>query len=103
MLTEAQDQVDQRLDEQIALRVLGDQRRGRAREACAHQGGIGLRTEARPHRHGRRCKGNASLLQDIGGEQVDFVVLVYSAAMGALAEQADSRSWASSVRSARSC
>ena len=32
-------------------------------------------------------KGNAPLLQDIGGGQVDFAVLVYSAAMGALAEQ----------------
>ncbi len=32
-------------------------------------------------------KGNASLLQDIAGGQVDFAVLVYSAAMGALAEQ----------------
>ena len=32
-------------------------------------------------------KGNAPLLQDIGGGQVDFAMLVYSAAMGALAEQ----------------
>lgn len=32
-------------------------------------------------------KGNAPLLQDIGGGQVDFAVLVYSAGMGALAEQ----------------
>jgi tripartite-type tricarboxylate transporter receptor subunit TctC len=32
-------------------------------------------------------KGNAPLLQDIAGGQVDFAVLVYSAAMGALAEQ----------------
>jgi tripartite-type tricarboxylate transporter receptor subunit TctC len=32
-------------------------------------------------------KGNAPLVQDIGGGQVDFAVLVYSAAMGALAEQ----------------
>ncbi|MGV2480747.1 UNVERIFIED_CONTAM: tripartite tricarboxylate transporter substrate binding protein, partial [Salmonella enterica subsp. enterica serovar Weltevreden] len=32
-------------------------------------------------------KGNAPLLQDIGSGQVDFAVLVYSAAMGALAEQ----------------
>jgi len=32
-------------------------------------------------------KGNAPLLQDIGGGQLDFAVLVYSAAMGALAEQ----------------
>lgn len=32
-------------------------------------------------------KGNAPLLQDIGAGQVDFAVLVYSAAMGALAEQ----------------
>jgi tripartite-type tricarboxylate transporter receptor subunit TctC len=32
-------------------------------------------------------KGNAPLLQDVGGGQVDFAVLVYSAAMGALAEQ----------------
>ena len=32
-------------------------------------------------------KGNAPLMQDIGGGQVDFAVLVYSAAMGALAEQ----------------
>jgi len=32
-------------------------------------------------------KGNAPLLQDIGGGQVDFAVLVYSAAMGAMAEQ----------------
>ena len=32
-------------------------------------------------------KGNAPLLQDIGGGQVDVAVLVYSAAMGALAEQ----------------
>jgi tripartite-type tricarboxylate transporter receptor subunit TctC len=32
-------------------------------------------------------KGNAPLLQDIGGGQVDFAVLVYSGAMGALAEQ----------------
>jgi tripartite-type tricarboxylate transporter receptor subunit TctC len=32
-------------------------------------------------------KGNAPLLQDIGGGQVDFAVLVYSAAMGGLAEQ----------------
>jgi tripartite-type tricarboxylate transporter receptor subunit TctC len=32
-------------------------------------------------------KGNAPLLQDLAGAQVDFAVLVYSAAMGALAEQ----------------
>ena len=32
-------------------------------------------------------KGNAPLLQDLAGGQVDFAVLVYSAAMGALAEQ----------------
>jgi tripartite-type tricarboxylate transporter receptor subunit TctC len=32
-------------------------------------------------------KGNAPLLQDIAGGQVDFAVLVYSAAMGGLAEQ----------------
>lgn len=32
-------------------------------------------------------KGNAPLLQDIAGGQVDFAVLVYSAAMGALGEQ----------------
>ncbi|MEJ8848730.1 tripartite tricarboxylate transporter substrate binding protein [Variovorax rhizosphaerae] len=32
-------------------------------------------------------KGNAPLLQDLGGGQVDFAVLVYSSAMGALAEQ----------------
>jgi tripartite-type tricarboxylate transporter receptor subunit TctC len=32
-------------------------------------------------------KGNAPLLQDIAGGQVDFAVLVYSAGMGALAEQ----------------
>lgn len=32
-------------------------------------------------------KGNAPLMQDIGGGQVDFAVLVYSAAMGALADQ----------------
>ncbi|MDM0002180.1 tripartite tricarboxylate transporter substrate binding protein [Variovorax sp. J22P240] len=32
-------------------------------------------------------KGNAPLLQDIGGGQVDFAVLVYSAGMGALADQ----------------
>ena len=32
-------------------------------------------------------KGNAPVLQDIGGGMVDFAVLVYSAAMGALAEQ----------------
>jgi tripartite-type tricarboxylate transporter receptor subunit TctC len=32
-------------------------------------------------------KGNAPLLHDIGGGQVDFAVLVYSASMGALAEQ----------------
>lgn len=32
-------------------------------------------------------KGNAPLLQDIAGGQVDFAVLVYSAAMGAMAEQ----------------
>ena len=32
-------------------------------------------------------KGNAPLLQDIAGGQVDLAVLVYSAAMGALAEQ----------------
>jgi tripartite-type tricarboxylate transporter receptor subunit TctC len=34
-----------------------------------------------------RTKGNAPLLQDLGGGQVDFAVLVYSAGMGALAEQ----------------
>ncbi|WP_213955728.1 tripartite tricarboxylate transporter substrate binding protein [Variovorax sp. dw_954] len=32
-------------------------------------------------------KGNAPLLQDLGGGQVDFAVLVYSSAMGAMAEQ----------------
>jgi tripartite-type tricarboxylate transporter receptor subunit TctC len=32
-------------------------------------------------------KGNAPLLTDIAGGQVDFAVLVYSAAMGAMAEQ----------------
>ena len=32
-------------------------------------------------------KGNAPLLQDIGGGQVDFAVLVYGAGMGALADQ----------------
>ncbi|MEJ8853934.1 tripartite tricarboxylate transporter substrate binding protein [Variovorax robiniae] len=32
-------------------------------------------------------KGNAPLLQDLGGGQVDFAVLVYSSAMGALAGQ----------------
>ena len=32
-------------------------------------------------------KGNAPLLQDVGGGQVDFAVLVYSAAMGAMADQ----------------
>lgn len=32
-------------------------------------------------------KGNAPLLQDVAGGQVDFAVLVYSAAMGAMAEQ----------------
>ena len=32
-------------------------------------------------------KGNAPLMQDLGGSQVDFAVLVYSAAMGALADQ----------------
>lgn len=32
-------------------------------------------------------KGNAPLLQDIAGGQVDFAVLVYSAAMGAMADQ----------------
>jgi tripartite-type tricarboxylate transporter receptor subunit TctC len=32
-------------------------------------------------------KGNAPVLQDLGGGMVDFAVLVYSAAMGALAEQ----------------
>ncbi len=32
-------------------------------------------------------KGNAPLMQDLGGGQVDFAVLVYSAGMGALAEQ----------------
>jgi tripartite-type tricarboxylate transporter receptor subunit TctC len=32
-------------------------------------------------------KGNAPLVQDLGGGQVDFAVLVYSAAMGALADQ----------------
>ena len=32
-------------------------------------------------------KGNAPLMQDLGGGQVDFAVLVYSAAMGAMAEQ----------------
>lgn len=32
-------------------------------------------------------KGNAPVLQDLGGGQVDFAVLVYSAAMGALADQ----------------
>lgn len=32
-------------------------------------------------------KGNAPLLQDIAGGQVDFAVLIYSAGMGALADQ----------------
>jgi len=32
-------------------------------------------------------KGNAPLLQDVGGGQVDFAVLVYSSGMGALADQ----------------
>lgn len=32
-------------------------------------------------------KGNAPVLQDLGGGMVDFAVLVYSAGMGALAEQ----------------
>jgi len=32
-------------------------------------------------------KGNAPLLSDIAGGQIDFAVLVYSAAMGAMAEQ----------------
>lgn len=32
-------------------------------------------------------KGNAPVLQDLGGGMVDFAVLVYSSAMGALAEQ----------------
>lgn len=32
-------------------------------------------------------KGNAPVLQDIGGGQVDFAILVYSAAMGAMADQ----------------
>jgi tripartite-type tricarboxylate transporter receptor subunit TctC len=32
-------------------------------------------------------KGNAPLLQDLGGGQVDFAVLVYSASMGGLADQ----------------
>jgi tripartite-type tricarboxylate transporter receptor subunit TctC len=32
-------------------------------------------------------KGNAPVLQDLGGGMVDFAVLVYSTAMGALAEQ----------------
>lgn len=32
-------------------------------------------------------KGNAPLLQDLAGGQVDFAVLVYSAAMGGMAEQ----------------
>lgn len=32
-------------------------------------------------------KGNAPLLQDLGGGQVDFAVLVYSAAMGEMAQQ----------------
>lgn len=32
-------------------------------------------------------KGNAPLMQDLGGGQVDFAVIVYSAGMGALAEQ----------------
>jgi tripartite-type tricarboxylate transporter receptor subunit TctC len=32
-------------------------------------------------------KGNAPLMQDLGGGQIDFAVLVYSAAMGGLAEQ----------------
>ncbi|PUA97808.1 tripartite-type tricarboxylate transporter receptor subunit TctC [Acidovorax sp. 107] len=32
-------------------------------------------------------RGNAPLMQDIGGGQVDFAVLVYSAAMGAMADQ----------------
>lgn len=32
-------------------------------------------------------KGNAPLLQDVAGGQVDFAVLVYSAAMGAMADQ----------------
>ena len=32
-------------------------------------------------------KGNAPLLQDVGGGQLDFAILVYSAAMGAMADQ----------------
>jgi tripartite-type tricarboxylate transporter receptor subunit TctC len=32
-------------------------------------------------------KGNAPLLQEIGGGQVDFAILVYSAGMGAMADQ----------------
>jgi tripartite-type tricarboxylate transporter receptor subunit TctC len=48
-------------------------------EDASHQTGIKLQHV--PY------KGNAPLLQDIGGGQVDFAVLVYSAAMGALAEQ----------------
>ena len=32
-------------------------------------------------------KGNAPLLQELGGGQIDFAMLVYSAAMGALVEQ----------------
>lgn len=32
-------------------------------------------------------KGNAPLLQDLGGGQLDFAVLVYSSAMGAMADQ----------------
>lgn len=32
-------------------------------------------------------KGNAPLVQDLGGGQVDFAVLVYSAAMGGMADQ----------------
>jgi tripartite-type tricarboxylate transporter receptor subunit TctC len=45
------------------------------------QASTGIRLDHVPY------KGNAPLLQDIGGGQVDFAVLVYSAAMGALAEQ----------------
>ena len=45
------------------------------------QAQTGIRLSHVPYR------GNAPLLQDIAGGQVDFAVLVYSAGMGALAEQ----------------
>lgn len=45
------------------------------------QASTGIQLQHVPYR------GNAPLLQDLGGGQVDFAVLVYSAAMGALADQ----------------